>query len=153
MTLPEDVVAWLGTIKTDLSRAVVGLYDAAAHRHTAPQAAGSTGAEIVEVGEGRGLILVNPELVRGLKGVATIPFSGGRAFLALEPAWSIADLELAVVDCLDGRVQDKQRRVALTAFRAQLRAWRTDSSIRLHARSIIVVERRRPGTRSRGRKD
>ena len=150
MTLPEDVVAWLESIQTDLGRAVVMLYDAAAHRQTAPQTAGLTGAEIVEVGEGRGLILVDPAVVRGLTGVATIPFSGGRAFLALEPAWTIADLELAVVDCLDGGVQDKQRRVALTSFRAQLREWRSDPSVRLKARSIIVVERGRARPRSRG---
>jgi len=153
MTLPEDVVAWLESIHTDLGRAVVVLYDAAAHRQTAPQTAGLTGAEIVEVGEGRGLILVDPALVRGLRGVAAIPFSGHRAFLALEPTWTIADLELAVVDCLDGGMLDKQRRVALTSFRAQLRDWRTDPSTKMNARSIILVERRRPGTHSRGRKD
>lgn len=153
ITLPEDVVAWLGSIHADLGRAVVALYEAAARRHTPAQPAGSSGAEIVEFAEGRGLILVDPALVRGLRGVAVIPFGRGRAFLALEPTWTIADLELAVVDCLDGSEQEEHRRSQLRMFRAQLREWRSDPTVSLKSHSIIVAERGRARPRTGGRKD
>jgi len=89
--------------------------------------------------------VVHPGLVRGLAGVAAIPFGEGRAFLALEPSWTMADLELSVVDTLDGGVSDAKRRADLAQFRDQLRAWRTDRSMTLEPRAIIVAGKRSKG--------
>ena len=142
LTLPEDVVEWLRSKDADLSRAIVELFEASAHRHAAAPPR-SLEAAIVEVDSGRGLILVDAALVHDVPGVATIPFSGGRAFLALEPGWSASDLELAVIDRLEAGMAAGQRYEALAAFRAQLRLWRSDPGLRLRPRSIIVVERKR----------
>jgi hypothetical protein len=81
-------------------------------------------------------------MVRSLAGVAAIPFGEGRAFLALEPFWTMADLELSVVDALDRGVADAARRAALVQFRDQLRGWRNDRSVALEPRAIIVAGRR-----------
>lgn len=150
ITLPHDVLDWLGSIDPDLGKAVVALFDAPGGKAAPPRALPPSGAEIVEVGRGRGLILVSPNLVRDVTGVDAIPFGEGRAFLALEPSWTTADLELAVVDVLERGVEDRTRRSELSIFRGQLRALRTDPSVRLTQRSIIVVER---GARRQRKRD
>jgi len=142
VTLPTDVVAWLERRNPDLGRAIVGLHDAAARGEPREGPADPPVSELADIGEGRALIVVDPALVRGLAGVAAIRFGEGRAFLALEPAWTMADLELAVADCLEAGVGDDRRRRDLAAFRQQLRAWRTDRSITMASRAIIVAARR-----------
>ena len=146
VTLPNDVVSWLEALDPDVARAIVRLHDEALHRGPRPAPAKKAAAELVDVGESRGLIVVDPALVRGLSGVAAIPFGEGRAFLALEPSWTMADLELSVVDYVERESADDARRADLMAFREQLREWRNDSSIMLEQRAIIVAGKR-PATR------
>ena len=147
VTLPNDVVAWLESLDTDVARAIVRLHDETLDR--GPRRPGPTppAAELVDVGEGRALIVVAPALVRGLAGVAAIPFGGGRAFLALEPGWTMADLELSVVDALERGAMDAGNRDTLAEFREQLRGWRTDQSLALEPRAIIVACKRKRKTR------
>ena len=143
LTLPDDVIEWLLTLDPDPGRAIVGLFGrvgAQLRRHPTPPV--PPDAEIASIGSGRGLILVHPEDVEGLPNVAAIPFVGGRAFLALEPGQSIADLELAVVDAIDAcGLEDTDRRTSLRRFRETLRTWRNDPGYRFRERAIIVVER------------
>lgn len=146
VTLPNDVVSWLEAIDPDVARAIVRLHDEALHRGPRPAPAKKPAAELVDVGGSRGLIVVDPALVRGVSGVAAIPFGESRAFLALEPSWTMADLELSVVDCVERENAGERARGDLTAFRDQLRAWRTDPSMAMESRAIIVA-RRRPVTR------
>ena len=141
VTLPHDVVDWLASLDPDLGRAIVRLHD---RMNEGPARAGHEdrlGARLVDVGEGRALIVVDPALVHGLAGVAAIPFGSGQAFLALEPSWTMADLELTVGDALDHAGADEPRRTALAAFREQLRAWRTHPSLLIEPRAIIVASR------------
>jgi len=148
VTLPIDVVEWLSTVDPDVGHAIVRLHGQMAGGGSRQSVAEAPQSELVDVGEGRALIVVDPELVRGLAGVAAIPFGEGRAFLALEPSWTMADLELTVVDALDHGVAGANRRAALVEFRDRLRGWRTDRAMRLEARTIIVAGRRpkgRPG--------
>jgi hypothetical protein len=145
VTLPTDVVDWLEALDSDVGRAIVRLHDQIAPRASRPPRPPAPSTELVDVGEGRALIIVDPKLVRGLAGVAAIRFGEGRAFLALEPLWTMADLELSVLDALDRGVADAGRRAALVQFRDQLRAWRTDRSITLAPRTIIVAGRRPRG--------
>jgi hypothetical protein len=143
VTLPNDVVDWLASVDPDVGRAVVRLHDLmVARRGPRERDPAILRPELVDVGDGRALIVVNPDLVQGLNGVAAIPFGEARAFLALEPSWTKADLELSVVDALDHGIADTKRRVALTEFRDQLRAWRTDGALTLDTRTIIVVGKR-----------
>jgi hypothetical protein len=141
VTLPHDVVDWLASLDPDLGRAIVRLHD---RMNEGPARSGHDdrlGARLVDVGEGRALIIVDPALVHGLAGVAAIPFGSGQAFLALESSWTMADLELTVVDALDHAGADERRRTALAAFRDQLRAWRTHPSLLIEPRAIIVASR------------
>jgi hypothetical protein len=147
VTLPNDVVAWLEALDADVGRAIVRLHDDAVHRDRRAPRPDPPAAEIADVGDGRGLIVVNPGLVRGLAGVAVIPFGEGRAFLALEPSWTLADLELSVVDALERSAADAPRRRELVEFREQLRSWRTDHAITMEPRAIIVAGRRPERTR------
>jgi len=149
VTLPEDVVAWLKRLNHDIATAIVRMHDDAVHREPRAPRPEPPSAELVDVGEGRALIVVVPALVRGLVGVAAIPFGPGRAFLALEPSWTMADLELSVMDAVERGVTDAGRRVALAEFREQLRAWRIDQSMTLEPRTIIVAGRRPATKRTR----
>ena len=142
VTLPHDVVDWLEALDPDVGRAIVHLHDQSVRRASRSPRPPSPLAELVDVGEGRALIVVDPKLVRGLAGVAAIPFGEGRAFLALEPLWTMADLELSVVDCLDRGGAEAGRLDALARFRDQLRGWRTDRSLAMEPRAIIVASRR-----------
>jgi hypothetical protein len=146
VTLPNDVVDWLASVDPDVGRAVVRLHDLmVARRGPRERDQAVLRPELVDVGDGRALIVVNPDLVQGLNGVAAIPFGEARAFLALEPSWTMADLELSVVDALDHGIADTKRRVALTEFRDQLRTWRTDRSTAFDTRTIIVASRGQKG--------
>jgi hypothetical protein len=149
VTLPNDVVAWLEAVDRDLGRAIVRIHDEALHREGRPSWPEQPTAALVDVGDGRSLIVVGPGLVKGLAGVAAIPLGVGRAFLALEPSWTMADLELSVVDAVERATAGAGERDALLRFREQLRAWRTDHSVMLEPRAIIVASRRpaKPGMR------
>jgi hypothetical protein len=147
VTLPNDVVAWLESLDTDIARAIVRVHDESTDREPRKASPTPPAAELVDVGEGRSLIVVTPALVRGLAGVAAIPFGTGRAFLALKPAGTMADLELSVVDALERGAMDAGNRDALAEFRGQLRGWRTDQSMVLEPRAIIVACKRKRKTR------
>jgi hypothetical protein len=149
VTLPTDVVAWLEALHPDIGRAIVRLHDEALHRDPRPAPMKAPAAELVDVGESRSLIVVDPALVRGLSGVAAISFGEGRAFLALEPHWTMADLELSVLDALERGPADNGRSRALAAFRDQLREWRTDEAMTMEPRAIIVAGRRSAKRRNR----
>jgi hypothetical protein len=141
VTLPHDVVDWLASLDPDLGRAIVRLHDQLHETPTRSAEEDTLSGRLVDVGEGRALIIVDPALVHGLAGVAAIPFGAGQAFLALEPSWTMADLELTVVDALDHAAADDPRRAALAAFRDQLRGWRSHPSLLTEQRTIIVVSR------------
>jgi hypothetical protein len=152
LTLPHDVLAWLRTIHVDPAWAIVSLFDRRAPRgETAAEA--RPHAELVSVGRGRSLIVVDAAAVTAFPGVSLIPLSAGRAFLALGPGRGLADLELAVLDRLEAGSPAVGERRALAKLRQLLRAWRHDHRLAFQTRSIIVVERRRAGGRAGRRHD
>lgn len=138
LTLPKDAVSWLETIDEDLGWAVVKLHQrnvkASARRPTDV-------ATLVQLPEGRSLILVRPDYFDKLKGVSLIRLADGRAFLALDAAKGVADLELAVVDRLGAATLRVAERDALTRLRALLQQWRREG-ILFESRSIIIARRR-----------
>ena len=139
LTLPEQVVRGLRKIHPDLAWAIVTLFEKSPRRAQTREA--PPDAELVTVGGGRALIVVNRKLFKRLKGINIIPLDADRAFLALDVGHGMSDLELAVLDRLGSREPGRRERRALRLFRRQLRKWRRDPSLRIHARSIIVVER------------
>ena len=142
ITLPTDVVQTLRVRDPDLARAIVALVEQRRGGAAARPAAPPVDVELATIGGRQSLIVVNRAAFRRLPGVQIVPLAGSRAFLALQAGLGLADLELAVTDRLEeGRLAAAERQ-ALTGFRAQLRAWRTDRSLRFHSRAIIVAERK-----------
>lgn len=140
MTLPEDVVAWLHSINPDPAWAVVRLFERA-ERLGRKAVASRPVADLVPLPRNRSLILVQPDLLAHVQGVAVIPLADGRGFLALEPGKGLADLELALLDRIESRACQEQERAGLTAMRETIRGWR-QSGLRFTERAILVAERR-----------
>jgi hypothetical protein len=150
LTLPSDVVRGLRRDNTDLAWAIVSLYEKERPRHDEPVAPPQDPA-LVAVGPGLSLIVMDPALVRGLRGVDTIPIGQNRAFLALEAGRGLADLELAIIDALEDPGLSRHDAASLRKLRETLRAWRADRTLKFETRAIIVVEQRqhKPAARRR----
>jgi len=138
LTLPEDVLKALRAVHSDLGWAIVALVEKT-RRRPVPRAPAET--QLVEVGAGQSLIVINPHVFRQLPGVQIVPLTDSQAFLAFEPGRGLADLELAVSDRVEFLRQGPEH-AALTRLLRQLRAWRRDSRLAFENRSIIIVQRR-----------
>lgn len=147
VTLPHEVIGALRKVHSDLGWAIVALVDKV--RSTAKPADAPAEAELVKMGAGVCLIVVNPAILRGLPGVQMIPLSGTQAFLALEPGRGMADLEIAVLDRLESLPPGGREQQAMLRFRDRLRRWRRDSHWDFQGRSIILASPRSSGTKTR----
>jgi hypothetical protein len=141
ITLPAEIVESLQRINADLGWAVVSLVEKST-RAQRPRPASTEDAQLVEVGNGQSLIVVDSTRFQALPGVRMVPLSGTKAFLALEPGRGMADLELAVLDRIERSSAGDERR-ALEVLRERLRRWRKDRHLRFESRSIIIVTRAR----------
>jgi len=140
LTLPHDVLDWLRGINADPAWAIVSLFERSTKR-SRPREVARGEAELLGVGRGRALIVVDQKSLTTLPGVSVVPLAAGRSFLALESGKGMADLEVAVLDRLDEGGLAESERKSLEALRHQLRKWRQDRQLSFHSRSIIVVER------------
>lgn len=145
LTLPTDVIQWLESVDADLGWAVVKLHQRMAKRTNAKRV---EVAGLVQLPGNRALIVVRPEFFNSLKGVSLIPLADGRAFLALDHARGVADLELAVIDRLDLKGVAAAERDALMQVRTLLKTWRQDG-IQFESRSIIVAQSSKSAKRGR----
>ena len=138
LTLPEDVLTWLGTLDSDLGWAIVKLFERTQKGRPAKPV---QVADLVQLPGQRALILVQPEPFKNLKGVSIIPLADGRGFLALEAGRGVSELELAVIDRLEANSVEPFERDALLRLRTLLRQWRRDG-VRFESRSIVLAVRR-----------
>jgi len=145
LTLPDDVVTWLGTLDADLGWAVVKLHERSQKTERKRQ---NSLADLVQLPGRRALILVKPESFENLTGISIIPLADGRGFLALDAGKGVADLELAVIDRLDEKGLPAHERSDLQFLRQQLRRWREEGT-EFESRSIIVAKRDPSSTRGR----
>ena len=134
ITLPRDVINWLGTMDDDIAWAIVKMYE----RATKKRVNDCGVAQLVRFPGNRALILVRADVFREMPGVSPITLTDGRAFLALEAGKGVADLELFVLDRIDDQKIDPAERSALLELRALLKQWRQEG-IRFESRSIIVA--------------
>lgn len=139
MTLPDDVLVWLRSINPDPAWAVVRLFERA--ERLGRQTKTRPLADLVPLPRNRSLILVQPDVLANVVGVAVIPLADGRGFLALDPGKGLADLELALLDRIETRNCPEEERTALTAMRETIRGWR-QRGVRFTERAILVGERR-----------
>ena len=141
LTLPEHVLAALGAIDQDLSRAVVRVTQPALAKHTHPP------AELVTFG-GRAVIVVNPSrTLEKRTGILLVPLSDGRALISFDESISIARLELQIRDALDERGLPEQDRRIFRSIEDILRTTRRSGEVTLQERHIIVLESSRPARR------
>ena len=134
ITLPRDVIDWLGTIDDDIGWAIVKLHERASKKTPKNDSV----AQMVRFPGNRALILVRAGLFNEMPGISPISLSDGRAFLALDAGKGVADLELLVLDRIDDQKLRPQEREALIELRALLKQWRQEG-IRFESRSIIVA--------------
>jgi hypothetical protein len=139
LTLPEDVVEWLGGIHPDPAWAVVSLFEKLASK-TRRGSQVPPKFDLARLSPRLSLILIDPRLFRALPGVSVIRISSTTAFLALEEGQDIANLEIAIADQRDDPRTSDEAREELQMLLDQVRAWRR--SLRFATRSIVVVEER-----------
>lgn len=139
VTLPEDVIAALQAIDSDIARAIVALVisqgEARAPRRRV--------VDLASMGRRQALIVVDPREVPPLPGCSLVSVGTNRALIALEEGGSLADVEVAVLDRLAGPGVSPEGRRALRLLRRALRTWRTDPRIDVRRRSIVVLEGQR----------
>ena len=138
LTLPRDVIDWLEAIDEDMGWAIVKMHD----RATRARKPDFDVAQLVRFPGDRALIQVRAELFSEMPGVSLIPLSDGRAFLALESGKGVADLELAVIDRMEGKRVPTAERTALLRLRQLLKQWRQEG-IHFESRTIIVARGRK----------
>jgi len=97
ITLPEDAIRRLKGVHTDLAWAIVRLLQKRPRR-TLPHQRSGGDSELVSVATGRSLIVVNRDVFKKLPGINMIPLHGDRAFLVLDRAAGVAEVELVVFD-------------------------------------------------------
>ena len=138
LTLPRDVIDWLEAIDEDMGWAIVKMHD----RATRTRKPDFDVAQLVRFPGDRALIQVRADLFSDMPGVSLIPLSDGRAFLALESGKGVADLELAVLDRMEGKRVPTAERAALVRLRQLLKQWRQEG-IHFESRTIIVARGRK----------
>jgi hypothetical protein len=147
ITLPEDVLDRLAVVDADLGRAIVTLAERNGKR---PPGIERRPAEVAAYGK-HAVIVVHPaKALRRLPGVQLVPLGNGRALIALEPQYSVAQLELDVRDAVDQTDVKAPERVTLQAISNILRQARQSRQVSVEQRTIIVLERKRQ-RRSNGR--
>jgi hypothetical protein len=136
LTLPEDVLARLGAVDTDLGRAIVKVVE---HR-TAPRASAVRPAEIASYGNHAVIVVTPVKALKRIPGVQLVPIGNGRCLIALEPPHSIPQLELEIRDVLAGNGLAGSERDALESVAEILRDARASRGMRPKERTIIVLE-------------
>jgi len=142
LTLPEDIIQELQALDRDIAKAVVSLVDQVHGRAASGGGEGDRLVALAHLGDSGALIVIDPTAFREIPGCSLVPLSERRAFLALEPGRSLADLELAIADRIaDGAtLMHESERRPLETLRRTLRDWRRDGRLSFHTRGIVLVD-------------
>ena len=133
LTLPSRLVDLLRAEDPDLSRAVSnGLEPNPVPRRLI--------VDVMRVGRRESLIIINPTLLPTLRDCSFIRLAADRAFIALKPSGTLADLALAVADRLEDADITRQQRTALRALRRVLRTWRLDRKVNVTHKAIVILD-------------
>jgi hypothetical protein len=100
-------------------------------------------AELATYGKHAVIIVTPIKALRRLRHVQLVPVGNGRALIALEPPYTIPQLELDIRDTLERNGARPAERDALETIAEILREARLKSGVSPEARTIIVLERRR----------
>ena len=144
LTLPEEVIAALGDVDRDLSRAVARVAQPAVARHPHPP------AELARFGSSA-VIVVNPtRTLEDRTGVTLIPLSDGRALISFDQAVSPARLELSIRDVLEDPSLGSDDARIFGAIAGILKSARQSRHLSVCQRNVIVdrVQQGRPPARA-----
>lgn len=143
LTLPEDVLARLGAVDTDLARAIVSVVEGDRHQTGTVRPAAVRPAEISSFGHSAVIIVTPVRALRRLPGVQLVPIGHGRCLISLVPPHSIPQLELDIRDVIaeGDATRDEQR--TLEGIADILRAARASGDSVPQERTIIVLESKR----------
>jgi hypothetical protein len=135
LTLPEETLARLATLDSDISHAIVRL----SRRGRSP-APPREPAELTAFGR-RAVITIRPTpALERRAGIDLIPLPNGRALISFDQPKTIPDLELTLNDALEDRTLSGEERQVFESIRAILKDARRSNEIRLLRRSIIILE-------------
>jgi hypothetical protein len=136
VTLPDDVIAALQTVNTDLSRAVVTVLE--------PHSAANPPPIAELVGDASQTIVVPPNrALQERAGVELIPLPDGRALISFDDTLSASHIELRLADAMADPLLAADDRAVFVELADILRRARRDGTPSLQQRSIIVLHRTR----------
>jgi hypothetical protein len=136
VTLPDDVIARLGLVDTDLGRAIVTVTE-----RRAPRLRAIRPAELASYGSHAVIVVTPVNALRRLAGVQLVPIGNGRALISLEQPHAIPQLELDIREAIErAKHLDGQ---TLGAIADILREARLSKEVDIKERTIIVLESKR----------
>ena len=143
LTLPDHVIAALGAVDPDLSRAIVRLAQPvlAAKPHRP--------AELVTFGRYSVIVVTPSRTLEQRTGVELLHLPDGRALISFDRSKTIPGLELAIADTLEDRTLPKADRAILEAIADILKESRRSSRVTLLQRHVIVLDTRRAAASKR----
>lgn len=139
LTLPEDVLAQLRAVDTDLGRAIVKVVE----RRSTRRVAAIRPAEIARYGRHAVIVVTPVKPLKRLPGVQLVPIGNGRCLISLAPRHSIPQLELDIRDALAREDMTNLERETLEGIAGILREARVSHLATPEERTIIVLESRR----------
>ena len=136
LTLPEDVIATLQAIDTDLSRAVVRAMRPLGPPETSPL------AEVASYGNRSVIVVPRSRTLRERTGVELIPIADGRALISMDERISVSQFELRLMDAIADPLLDAESRALFAELVAILGRARKDDGVDVRQRHVIILHRR-----------
>jgi hypothetical protein len=136
VTLPEETLARLAELDGDRALAIVRATELAV---ASLKGRAAPAVEVQEVSTKTGVITVpaSPALL-ALRGVRLIEIRPSRYLIVLEPGTALAEVEISVLDALEGLAPEGQDHTVLTELLRSLRASRR--SERARTGELILVD-------------
>ncbi|HXG54107.1 MAG TPA: hypothetical protein VNJ03_01895 [Vicinamibacterales bacterium] len=137
LTLPEHVIAALGAVDSDLSRAIVQLTQPTLGMTPKPA------AELSRFGNHAVIVVTPTRALAERTGIEFVPLPDGRALISFRQAMTIAELELLIEDAVDDHRLSTSDHAVFEALAGILRSARRSNDVTLLQRNIIVLEAHR----------
>ena len=134
LTLPEDAIAALLAIDSDLSRAIVR----SAQHLTA--ALSPAQAEVMSYGAAAVISVPHAGALKERAGVELVPLTDGRALISFDQGMSVEQLELRIRDALLDPALTAPDRPVFEALAEILQNSRRRNGLELRQRTIIVLQ-------------
>jgi hypothetical protein len=134
VTLPESTITALTQIHHDRAKAIVEACRQARQQATAP-----ISVEVIEVGPGRGCVLVgDSEYLRRLKFMHLVELQSGRNLISVNTGTPVTTVEISLLDLLDAIPLEEERERKLVAELVRLFR-RTRQMKVMHKEEILII--------------